>query len=203
MSGFFTKTHDNYPDPLAPEVISFPGKILSVSYSGMLAFETCPYAVYLDKVKNISRLSGPAALRGSILHGLLEAYVKDKDKMVWTKLKSSTYHQSLIDIFKADYKKGLCIPELKFAFTKNMKKTKWDSRTMWVRGAIDIIVFETKQKKRAAIYDYKSGGTYASVKHRAQLLLYALMMFMLYPDLEYIKAVPIYIDHMLNLQEMI
>jgi RecB family exonuclease len=90
---------------------------------------------------------------------------------------------------------GLVIPELKYAITKALKPTKWDSRTMWHRGAIDVVLFKDTKKTQAAIFDYKTGQMGKTVTHKSQLMLYALIMFILYPNLQDIQAAPIYLDH--------
>jgi hypothetical protein len=199
MSKFFSKTHEQFP-VLPNEDLKFcEGQITSISFSGLSKAEQCLYHLFLDKVSLIPGISGAAADRGSMLHNILEEFVNGTtDALAWSKLKSKVYHKLLIDGFKEDFNNGLCIPELKFAITSDLKITKWDAKNMWLRGAIDVVVFETPQKLRAAIYDYKSGRNSNSAKHRSQLLLYAMMMFLMYPKLEHIRSAPIYIDHSTN-----
>ena len=196
MAGFFTKTHENYPDPVTPETITFKGRIKSVSFSTMSTYEQCEYAAYLSKVKAIEGVGSVAMDRGSLMHTALEMYVKGEwDEFDWSMFKSKTYHQDLIEKFRDQYLTNLCIPELKLAFHKNMKPVKWDAKNMWLRGAIDIVLWDDKTKKQCSIYDYKSGSNQSAAKHRSQLMLYALMMFIRYPELEFIRSAPIYLDH--------
>ena len=198
MAGFFSTTHEAFPVTETTDLEFCKGSIDSVSFSGLTTYESCPYQLYLNKVSKIPGISGPAADRGSIIHNALEEYVLGTAEMKWNLLKSKVYYKYLVDAFKEDYDNGLCIPELKFAITKKMKHTTWDADDMWLRGAIDVVIFETPERKRASIYDYKSGRNSSSVKHRSQLMLYAMMMFLMYPKLQNIQAAPVYVDHAAN-----
>ena len=198
MSGFFTKTHEAYPEPVKPEQdYSYcTGSIDNVSFSGLMQFEKCPYSLFLDRVSRIPRVSGPAADRGSQIHDLLEQYVQGEiGELKWSIMKQGLFHKELIDKFRIDYSNGLVITELKYAITKTLKPVDWDDKDMWHRGAIDLTLFETTKKIRATIFDYKTGQMNKSVVHRSQLMLYALMLFNMYPDLQEIQASPLYLDH--------
>jgi len=200
MSGFFSKSHELVPEPEVPqEDYSYCiGSINNVSFSGVMTFEKCPYSLYLNKVSKILGVSGPAASRGSKIHDALEKYVQGEEDMDWGMMKSGTYYQKLIDGFKADYITGLCETEFKYALTNKLKLTKWDSRTMWHRGAIDLTLFSDSKKTQAALFDYKSGQMGKSVVHKSQLMLYALVMFMVHPKLEQIQTAAIYVDHKID-----
>jgi len=196
MADFFTKTHEKYPDPVTRDKIEFKGKIKSVSYSGMSTYEQCEYALYLNKVKSIEGIGSPAMDRGSLMHNALERYVNGKDEELnWSMFKAKYSHQDIIETFRDEYLTGLCIPELKLAFNKNMKPVHWVASNMWLRGAIDIVLWHDETKKQCSLYDYKSGSNQSGAKHRSQLMLYALMMFITYPELEFIRTAPIYLDH--------
>jgi len=194
MSGFFTDTHKDYPDAPKPEVEKFSGIVPSVSFSSMSTFEQCPYAVYLSKVCSIRGLGSPATDRGSKLHELLEEYVLGTtDEINWKQFKSGKFHAPIIDQFRELYQQDKCVPELKIAFTKEMQLTKWDADDCWLRGAIDVTTYDTPQT--AKIYDYKSGNNASAAKHRAQLMLYAMMLFLSQPEVQTIEAAAIYLDH--------
>lgn len=191
---FFTDKHQTVPEPDGFSKPVFTGTIPSVSYSTLKNFEACQYHAYLDKVALIGRVSGPAADRGTHIHELLEMYVKGEfEEFDWSLVKSKGFHQRLVENFKADYLSGLCYPEIKFGFTKDMQPT--DFETAKIRGVIDQLNFLDIKKTQALLYDYKTGSDYAGAAHRDQLLLYVLVCFILYPDLQYIQSAPIYLDH--------
>ena len=197
---FFSNSHELVPEPITDQndYSYCAGSIDNVSFSGLMVFESCPYHLYLDKVSKIPGISNAAANRGSEIHDMLEKYVNgtiDETEINWSLMKSNVYHQNLINTFRKDYEVGLVIPELKYAINKKLKPTKWDSKTLFHRGAIDVVLFKDSSKKQAVIFDYKTGQTGKSVVHRSQLMLYSLMMFILYPKLEDISASPIYLDH--------
>jgi len=196
MSGFFTKTHELVKEPEGFSQPVFKGKVPSVSFSGMKTFEKCPYAIYLDKVSCIPRTSGPAAERGTQLHTLLECYIDGTtDSLDYAVFKSKKYHEPLIEALKEDWRRGLCIPEMKFGFTYNWDVTDFASNDMAFRGLIDIVSFFDEDKKGALLLDWKSGSDFAGATHRDQIMLYVLCLFKMYPNLEYIKSAPVYVDH--------
>ena len=45
-------------------------------YRGLKTYESCAYRTYIAKVKRVYEEAGPAAERGSRIHGLAEQYVK-------------------------------------------------------------------------------------------------------------------------------
>jgi len=77
-----------------------------------------------------------------------------------------------------------------------MKTTKWDAKNVWLRGMIDVVKWESKT--HCTIYDYKTGSNQSAAKHRSQLMLYSLLMFIRYPKLETIEATPIYLDQRID-----
>jgi len=199
MPGFFTKTHERYPDTPKPEVEKFTGTVPSVSFSSLSTFEQCPHAVYLNKVQSIPGLGSTATDRGSKLHDLLEQYVLgNTDEVNWKLLKSGKYHTPLIDQFRDLAQNGNCIPELKIAFREDMTPTTWEANDCWLRGAIDVITYNEIDPSQAIIYDYKSGSNASASKHRAQLMLYALMVFLSQPEVQTIQAAAIYLDYKID-----
>jgi hypothetical protein len=196
MSNFFSNTHESVPDDSDKNDYSYcKGSIDHVSFSSMTTYENCPYQLLLKNLHKLPRKSAPAAERGSKLHDKLEQYVKgDLDSFNWKSIKSGEYHRPLIESFREDYQIGLCHPEIQYGLTKKLKSCAFDADEVWHRGILDILTFESDAKHRALIYDYKSGSSKSGAKHRSQLMLYALVSFMLYPTLKEIHTSPIYID---------
>lgn len=195
MTQFFSKRHEDYPDPVKSEEIQFNGQVQSVSFSTLSTYEQCPYAVYLSKVKSIPSVSGPAADRGSDLHNLLENYVLGNVAEVnWKRFKSGDYHEPLVEHFRRTHrtKPKACIPEFQMAFTKDLKKTKWGAKNTWLRAMIDIVIHSSKSDVR--LYDYKTGSNQSAAKHRSQLMLYALLYMLWNEKVENVEVAAVYLD---------
>ena len=72
-------TQDRRPDLHNVMEASKPkelGLIPAWSHSTLKTYETCPYRIYISKVKRISEDYGPAAKRGSVIHEEAEHYVE-------------------------------------------------------------------------------------------------------------------------------
>lgn len=193
MTEFFTDKHLDSDSPVVSDGKPQPvhGEVHSVSFSTLQDYERCPYKVFLYKGRGMARLGNEYTERGSHCHEILEHYVMGElDEVEWDTFRSGDYHQKLIETFREGYANNQCITELKYAFDEDMNVIEWDQA--WLRGAIDVVVI---QDDKAIIYDYKTGSNKSTAKHRDQLMLYALLMFMLYPELEQIQSAPLYLDH--------
>jgi len=196
MADFFTTSHELVPEPEGYSKQVYKGEPSSVSFSGLKTFEKCSYALYLDKVACIPRTSGPAAKRGTELHSLIENYIDGTtDNLKYELFKSKDYHKEMIEGLRTDHQSGLCTPEMKFGFTYDWIPCGFDDPNMKLRGLIDIVNFFDDERKGALVLDWKSGSDMAGASHRDQLLLYCLCIFKMFPELEYIKSAPVYIDH--------
>lgn len=167
------------------------GLIKATSYSGVKQFEKCPHALYLNKIERVPMVGSPAMDRGSQLHLELEEYI---DGTLDAPTAAAKHYPDLIDSFRKEYEVGKCTPEEKWAFNTHFEEVDWMAFNCWIRIILDVRVMHDKHS--ASIYDFKSGkwdGDPAG--HRSQLMLYALFTFLKYPELEHIRAAPIYIDH--------
>jgi hypothetical protein len=78
---------------------------------------------------------------------------------------------------------GTKYPELKMALTKDLKQCDFDDENRWVRGIADLVIVDGD---KAFIIDYKTGSNkYPDPK---QLRLMALMCFIVFPEVNHIKA---------------
>lgn len=167
------------------------GYIKATSYSGIKKFETCPYALYLDKVERVPMIGSPAMDRGSKLHKELEEYINGT---LDEPTKAAKHYPDLIDEFRSLYEIGQCVPEEQWAFNVDLEPTGWVAHNTWLRLVLDVRVMHDETS--ASIYDFKSGKADGDpAGHRSQLMLYALFTFLKFPELEHIRAAPIYIDH--------
>jgi RecB family exonuclease len=195
MSDFFTNKHEDYPDPVETTDPEFTGQVHSVSFSTLSTFEQCPYSVFLSKVQGIASKGNEASNRGSRLHELLENYVLgNTDEVNWKLFKAYDYHAPIIESFREAHssKPKACVPEYQLAFNKNMVKTKWDAKNVWIRAMIDVMW--RKSSTHAVLYDYKTGSNQSAAKHRSQLMLYALLYMLRNPKIESVEVAAIYLD---------
>ena len=69
-------TQEARPDAIEDfEIPEELGPVRAWSYSALKTFEECPYRTYINKVKGVKEVAGPAADRGSQIHQLAEDYV--------------------------------------------------------------------------------------------------------------------------------
>jgi hypothetical protein len=84
------------------------------------------------------------------------------------------------------------IVEDQWSFTKDWLRTGWLSEDAWVRMKLDLAVIHQDQ---AVVVDYKTGKRWGNeISHMTQAQLYQLVMFLLYPQLEFIQVEYWYTD---------
>ena len=84
-------------------------------------------------------------------------------------------------------------PEFEFALTKEWEATTFDADDAYVRGYIDnLFVFDYGGTKRVVIDEYKTGQEYD--EHAQQKAMYAMVGMVLYPDIDSIEVVGVYLD---------
>ena len=164
------------------------GPLPNFSFSGLKAFETCPFRRFLEKVGGHRQESGPAATRGSEYHDLIEKFIKgeitDLPKM---KEIPEEYIRRLAD----RYKDGHIHLEENWCVDKEWNTV--DFGKHW--GLFIIDCFEFEGETSAIITDWKTGRSrFNEMKHAEQLMFYAVAAFARYPKLEYIKVCCAYID---------
>ena len=143
------------------------GLIPAWSHSTLKTFETCAYRSYIAKVRRIQEDYGPAAARGSEIHGLAEDYVQAKI---------------------AELPKG------EWGFTIEWEACHWMAKDVWARIKLDAIVHETETSAR--VIDYKTGKMFGNeISHSQQALTYAIGSFFRYPDLQHVQTELWYLDH--------
>lgn len=164
-------------------------KIRSWSFSRLMDFEACPYKAKLkiiDKIPEPERPLPPGKTehandRGSRIHLECELFVQDKGPMPVEMKHFEAELKSLRDHFR----KGRVSLEGEWGFNKDWQPTDW--KMAWLRVKLDVCTTLTPQ--HVAVIDYKTGKRFGNeIKHGEQLQMYALSVFLRYPQVEHVTA---------------
>jgi len=166
------------------------GLVRAWSYSGLKVYETCPYRTYISKVKKVWEESGPAAERGTRIHGLAEDYVQAKIVKLPDELKKFTpQFEELRKLFV----EGKVEVEGEWGFNLDWAPTGWMAPDTWARVKLDVIVHESETSAR--VIDHKTGRKWGNeITHGQQALTYAIGTFFRYPMLEHVQTELWYLD---------
>jgi RecB family exonuclease len=190
--------------PKSPTVIK---KIKNWSFSSWQTYVKCPFKAYCKIILKLKEPSSPALDNGNIRHAQAEAFVSAKvPEQGWNEApRSKAYTAMLTKAAKGTLPEELqtfaeefaairlakYVTEQSWAFRCDWSITRnddWDG--CWLRVKCDA----HKVRERHGIFiDYKTGKKYPE-KHDDALELYALAMFLIYPQLLTITAALWYVD---------
>ena len=186
-------TQDRRPDLHNVMEASKPkelGLIPAWSHSTLKTYETCPYRIYISKVKRISEDYGPAAKRGSVIHEEAEHYVEGTLAEFPDSLKKFT---TQFEHLRNMYDEGKVELEGEWGFSMDWKPVGWMGEDTWARIKLDALVQQDDTSAR--VIDYKTGKKWGNeIAHSQQGLLYAIGTFFRYPHIEYVQTEFWYID---------
>lgn len=160
--------------------------VVSWSYSAMSTFETCPRQYHGKYItKEAPFVQNAAAKWGDDVHKALEEAIK-----VGRPLPSNmTQYQSFLDAVRnrASAIKGQLIAEQPVALSRDLKQMSWFTKKtaavkVWFRLKVDVAMIAGAY---AELYDWKTGKMKDDPD---QLHLYALVAFILYPQVEVVRA---------------
>lgn len=157
------------------------------SFSRWGCYEQCPRKAklqYIDGYREDEKDAGPAAKRGTDIHGQGEAFLKAK---------RLTSIPPIFQFFAKEVKELYrlkAVAEIELGLTRDWKPCAFDSKDYWWHGAIDAAAYLTPTKAWGV--DWKSGKIYD--KHKLQLELYALAMFLHDEALDEILMEDFYVD---------
>ena len=170
-------------------------KIRSWSYSRLLDFEACPLMAKLkiiDKIPEPERPLPPGKTehandRGTRVHNECELYVRGEGPLP----QEARYFEDEFKSLAAKFKKGMVSLEGEWGFDKNWQSVDW--KLAWLRVKLDANIHLSNT--HAAVVDYKTGRKFGNeVKHGEQLQMYALAVFLRYPQVEHVTAELWYLD---------
>jgi len=176
-------------------------RIKSWSYSALDKYETCPYMMKLnrvDKVPELDRGPPPPGMkewpndRGNRVHDAAEMFVRGERTDLIKELKhfEPEFHK-----MKELYESEMVALEDMWCYDENWCAVdKEDFKNIWLRVKLDAGVFINEA--HAALIDYKTGKKFGNeIKHAKQGQLYAISMFMRYPELLVVEVEFWYLDH--------
>ncbi|MBN86688.1 MAG: hypothetical protein CL885_04120 [Dehalococcoidia bacterium] len=184
-------TQEARPDAIEDfEIPEELGPVRAWSYSALKTFEECPYRTYINKVKGVKEVAGPAADRGSQIHQLAEDYVNGTvGEMPKELIKFKDDFEELRELF-IDAKVEL---EGEWGFDIEWKTVGWMEKATWARIKLDALVLEDDTSAR--VIDYKTGKKWGNeISHGQQGLLYAIGTFFRYPHLQHVQTEFWYLD---------
>jgi len=158
----------------------------AASYSRVGLYEKCPASYEWQYVLGHKEdfNPGPAALRGLNIHQSIEDHYNEVGEL---------HHEIPEKVAKwiLEPKGHECVanPEMKFAFTKEWRECDFDDPEAYVRGLMDnVFVYHDK----VLVHEYKTGQVYDD--HVDQKQLYAMAILLMYPELDEVEVIGIYID---------
>lgn len=169
--------------------------IRSWSYSRLMDFESCPYKAKLkliDKIPEPERPLPPGKTehandRGTRVHNECELFVRGEGPLP----QEARYFEDELKSLQRQYKKGMVSLEGEWGFDKEWQPIDW--KLAWLRLKLDANVHLTET--HAAVIDYKTGKKFGNeIKHGEQLQLYALAVFLRYPQIQHVTAELWYFD---------
>lgn len=156
-----------------------PSRIIASSHSSLNLFETCPHqyeARYV--IKDVKFVSGPEAEWGNQVHEALEHYVRDGTALPANMVQYRRFAEGM----RRRAAGGQLTAEESFAITYDRTPTDFFAPDVWLRSKIDILI---RYGGTAEIFDWKTGKQKFD---QTQLVLYAALVFCIYPEIEEIKA---------------
>lgn len=165
---------------------------------------------YIDKKKEKRSEDGRARI-GSAAHKVVELLLKNKanykraikiasidNKLTNPEIESlMEYGHNIkeflarIDKFSEKHPIKELLVEQRFAFTPSLKPTKFFDNKSLFRGVFDLVLL--LEEGTAIIIDHKTGQPGPISKHSAQLNLYSLAAFILYPEITGVQCAIHYI----------
>lgn len=165
------------------------------SYSRLKVFDTCPHQAelkYINKIPENDRPELPAGKeypndRGSRVHDYAEHYVRRTAKHA-TLIPELKNFGTQIDRLRDLFPTGRVMMEDMWYFNNAWialpANTENWSKDIYMRIMLDVVVF-SPDGKTAVVIDYKTGKKYGNeVPHAQQTQLYALAVFLRFPDVE-------------------
>jgi len=161
-------------------------KIVNWSYSAMNTFETCPRQYQAKYVtKEVPYVQNAPAKWGDDVHKALENNIKSNTPLPG----NMVMYQRFLDAIKvrSSQIRGTLIAEQPVALTKDLKQVSWFTKKtaenpVWFRLKVDVSIVAGDY---AELFDWKTGKMKDDPD---QLHLYAMVAFIIYPDVKEVKV---------------
>ena len=170
------------------------GRIEAWSFSRYKTYEECPRRAkfsYVDRLPEAP--ASRAMIRGQEVHTGCEQYLK-KVRGARIPVEAFTFKKDIQALRKARQMES----EAEWACTADWMRCAWMDQDVWLRAKIDV--HYSLVDKHKTIIDFKTGSTFKPPDQWAykQRSLYALMGFMLFPQVDIIDVGMWYFDRPWN-----
>ena len=160
------------------------------SFSSLNMYTTCPRQYELTKVKNVIPYTETEATKwGSLVHGVLEAYLKGEAELTSDFIRYKPWADKIKSLG------GDLGIEWQFALSKGLLPTKFNDDAAWCRGIIDVKVVNGN---KAFVGDWKTGKVRPDSD---QLKLFAAATMQHHPEVNTVKTAYMWLAHDSTTQE--
>jgi len=160
-------------------------KPLAHSYSALKQYEICPRQYEKQRItREVKATFGEASIYGIRIHEHLEARITNQTPLP----EEAVQYEGLIEAFKS--LPGELLAEHELVLDKDLQPTGWWDKGAWLRSKLDILVLNGPD---AVVADWKTG------KRRPdsfQMELFALQVFIHYPDIERVRTTLVWLKDM-------
>lgn len=167
------------------------GPITKWSFSALQTFESCPFRLFVKRIKGVKEPSSEAMTRGNEIHDLAESYVRGQILELPKELEK--FEDEFIKL-RDEFADGNVECEENWGFDKEWQVTEsWYDKNTWAMIKLDAFVREDDLS--ATVIDYKTGKKWGNeLKHGQQGITYVIAAFARYPELEVIEYQFWYLD---------
>ena len=164
------------------------GLILVHSPSAVKLYKDCPHKYMRLKVKkDMEDETGPAGERGKRIHDALRSYIEGRVPAVEADVEEVEMLWRGSEIVDGMKRERNVQAELRVGLDRNLEGTDFFSSRVWMRGVIDMLALG---KSEAEIIDWKTGKRRFD---RFQADFYAMAVFALFPDVQRITVVYVWL----------
>lgn len=157
-------------------------RIIAWSYSRFQTYEQCPLKAKFQFIDKLKTASSPALEKGLAFHKECERFLKGEVDRVPPLL--NTFAKELRKLRKDRAKS-----EVEWTLNSQWQPTTWFAKDAWCRLKVDAMF---TKKNILTMIDFKTGKVRED--HQDQLSLYALVAFLLMPEITEVKAELWYFD---------
>ena len=171
------------PKPVAENLTAKPGSVWlipKISHSAYKTFEKCPrHYQHQYVLQDIERTETESTIWGTQVHTAFEEYVRDSKPLPETMKHWEKFAKAFVKMpGEKHVERGVFL-------NQQLELVELDSPDVWLKAYIDLMVWQP-EKQTVVICDWKTGGS--KYVDTAQLRLYCLLAFKLWPEAKQCKA---------------
>lgn len=163
-----------------------PTRITAWSFSRLKTWLQCPLKAKLLFIDKLKEPESQAMADGQRIHKLAEDYLNHAFDTVPEEL------HSFGEDYKALRQAGGLLVEHPLAFKEDLTLCDWFAKDAWLRVRFDAFVLD-KENRHACVIDLKTGKV--RKEDEEQLSLFALAVFLAYPEIDEVQTELWYINH--------